>query len=205
MKSTRPLVILAVLISALTAVGLWVAVPLVKGLIFEYGVKDDRAQVAWRTVTPEFGDANGCARCHATQHDALHTAMHTTIGCQSCHGALNEHEIDPSVGVITPSSAVCVRCHTQAQGQPEWLHTVVLKKHYTDACLACHNPHTSTANHPPVVSHKIIDIPTCITCHGPDKFRHQSIRHPDVTGSTDDTCLECHAVGSGPGMEDTNG
>lgn len=183
---------------------LWVGTPVVGALIHDYGVRDNRAEVAWRTVNPEFGDASRCSRCHASTSEVLHMNKHSRIGCQSCHGALAQHEANPAIGVITPNSAVCIRCHTSSEGQPDYLKTVVLEDHYTDTCIACHNPHSSIAQNPPVVSHKVKGIPACITCHGPNKFKERTMRHPDVTGLDDESCLACHLKGSGPGMEDTS-
>lgn len=198
------LLLLLPLVALTTAAAGWVAVPVVSGLIHTYGVRDVRAEVAWRTVTPEFGDTTRCAKCHGAASDLLHTKQHATVGCQSCHGALNEHEDNPEFGVVTPSSTVCLTCHLDAVGQPEHLATIKLEDHYVTTCLACHNPHSAIAKNPPIVSHKIIDIPTCVTCHGPGQFRQPSMRHPSVTDTTDEECLACHVKGSGPGMKETS-
>lgn len=196
---------LFILGSLLTAALIWVIVPVAQGVIHNFGVRDNRAEVAWKSIVPEFGNARGCARCHATEADRLHSAKHENIGCQSCHGALADHEQSPSIGVKTPSSAVCLKCHTKVQAQPDVLHTIVASEHYVATCLACHDPHTTSAKRPPVVSHTLQGIPACITCHGPSAFKARTIRHPDVTGQSDKSCLECHEAGSGPGMEPTNG
>lgn len=206
MRPTRGrLVTLFLLIGLLTAAVLWVAVPIARAVIHDYGVRDNRAEVAWKSIVPEFGDARGCARCHDTEHTRLISNQHQKIGCQSCHGALAEHEAKPQVGVVTPSSAVCLKCHIKVQGQPDALHAIVTSKHYIATCLACHDPHTTVAKHPPVVSHPTKGIPACITCHGPGQFRQPSMRHPDVSRQTDASCLQCHKAGSGPGQEATNG
>lgn len=196
---------LFVLGSLVTAAVIWVGVPLAQGVIHNFGVRDNRAEVAWKSIVPEFGDARGCARCHSTEGDRLHSAQHANIGCQSCHGALAEHEEHPTIGVKTPPSSVCTKCHIKVDAQPDALHAVVLSEHYVATCLACHDPHTSQAKRPPVIGHPTKGIPTCITCHGPASFKARTIRHPDVTGEADSRCLECHKAGSGPGMEPTNG
>jgi hypothetical protein len=205
-RPRNPRAIALFILGALTtAAVIWVGVPVAQGVIHNFGVRDNRAEIAWRSIVPEFGNAKGCARCHSTEADRLHSAKHDNIGCQSCHGALAEHETHPSVGVVTPSSAVCLKCHIKVQAQPSELHTIVPAKHYIATCLACHDPHTTAAKHPPVVSHPLKNLPACITCHGPSSFRARTIRHPDVTRQSDASCLECHKAGSGPGMEATNG
>jgi hypothetical protein len=204
-RRNRRVTALFILASLTTAAVIWVAIPIAQGVIRDFGIRDNRAEVAWRSIVPEFGDAKGCARCHGTEADRLHSAKHDGIGCQSCHGALAEHEQHPNVGVRTPSSVVCLKCHTRVEAQPITLHTILPAKHYIATCLACHDPHTSVAKHPPIVSHPLKDLPACVTCHGPGTFRHQSFRHPDVSGQSDASCLQCHQAGSGPGMEVTNG
>jgi hypothetical protein len=188
-----------------TAAIIWVGVPIAQGVIHNFGVRDNRAEVAWRSVTPEFGNALGCARCHDTEANRLHSLQHDGIGCQSCHGALAEHEADPAIGVTTPSSAVCLKCHTKVDAQPTFLHAIVPADHYIATCLACHDPHTTEAKRPPVVSHPLKNLPACITCHGPGQFKARTFRHPDVTRQSDASCMQCHKAGSGPGMEATNG
>ena len=199
------IIALFILASLTTAAFIWVAVPVARGVIHDFGVRDNRAEVAWRSVVPEFGDARGCARCHTAERDRLHSAQHDGIGCQSCHGALAAHEEHPNIGVRTPTSGVCLTCHFEVEAQPITLRTIIPAKHYISTCLACHDPHTSVAKRPPVVSHPLTDLPACITCHGPGTFRQRSIRHPDVTKQADESCLQCHKAGSGPGMEATNG
>lgn len=197
--------VLVVLGALTTAAVLWVVVPVAQGVMHDFGIRDNRAEIAWRTIVPQFGNARGCAKCHETEALRLHSAEHTGIGCQSCHGALADHETHPDVGVVTPSSAVCLKCHVAVSAQPAALHTIVPARHYIATCLACHDPHRSSAKHPPVVSHPLKGLPACITCHGPQAFKSRSVRHPDVTRQSDASCLQCHKPGSGPGMEATNG
>ena len=176
-----------------------------KAVITSFSVKADRAEVAWRSVVPKFGDAKGCSRCHTEEHALLISDEHSNIGCQSCHGSLAEHDANPEIAVDIPNSKVCARCHVKTIGQPSAFHTIIPAKHYVATCLACHNPHSTQAKHPPIVSHPIKNLPKCITCHGPEKFRRPSLRHPDVTAQEDKLCLECHKSGSGPEMGETDG
>lgn len=189
---------------AVVAVMVWAFIPVASGVISAYSFRGDRAQIAWQAIKPMFGDARGCAACHTTERDRLVTARHTGIGCQSCHGAQAIHEQSPLGGTRTPTSSVCLKCHTQVDGQPATFNSIISKDHYFPTCLSCHDPHTGISNPPPVVSHPTDGLPPCITCHGPDAFKQRSVRHP-LTATTDAYCLSCHAAGRGPNQVDVNG
>lgn len=182
---------------AIVAIVVWYAIPVANGVVAAYSFRGDRAQAAWQTIVPVWGDAKKCGACHTIERDRLTTAKHVGIGCQSCHGALAGHENSPAGGTQTPSSAICLTCHTEAQGQPGNFLAITPGEHYVSACLSCHDPHTGISNRPPVVSHTLKGIPACVTCHGPDAFKERQIRHPN-TSSADTYCLSCHLEGRGP-------
>jgi hypothetical protein len=126
------------------------------------------------------------------------SATHAGIGCQSCHGALAEHEEDELGGSVrTPGDEVCLRCHTTVTGQPTPFRAIAPDDHYLGQCLACHDPHTGISEPPPIVMHPLAGLPSCMTCHGPDGFMARLARHPEVT-EDDKTCMLCHAEGRGP-------
>lgn len=187
---------------AVIALIVWVAIPVASGVVRMYSFRGDRAQAAWQQIVPSWGDAKLCGTCHTTEHARLLTASHQNIGCQSCHGALADHEKDPAGGTKTPTDAVCLKCHTKVDGQPSYFNAVVAKDHYVSTCLACHDPHTTKANRPPVVIHPLTNLPPCVTCHGPDKFKERDVRHPS-TASNDAYCLSCHLEGRGPSEDAT--
>lgn len=199
MSSQRPArrAIWLTLSAAVVAIVVWYAIPVASGVVATYSFRGDRAQAAWQTIVPVWGDAHNCGTCHQTERDRLTTAKHAGIGCQSCHGAQADHEKSPQGGTQTPTSAICLTCHTDAQGQPATFLAITPKDHYVASCLSCHDPHTGISNRPPVVSHTLKGIPACVTCHGPDSFKAQSIRHPS-TSTADTYCLSCHAEGRGP-------
>lgn len=185
--------------AATVALLLWVGAGAAGAAFREYGFHPETGERAWRALEPRFGDARECASCHAPEEAKLVSATHAGIGCQSCHGALAEHELDEAGGAVaTPDDAVCLRCHTAVMAQPAAFRAIVPSDHYLGQCLACHDPHTGISNPPPVVSHPLERLPVCMTCHGPDGFMARLERHPEVNES-DATCLLCHAPGRGPG------
>ena len=196
-------ILLAVVGTGVIAAAVWAALPRASDIVSAFSFKADRAQFAWRSIDPTFGNAKNCGKCHDTELTRLTSAKHGNIGCQSCHGGQAEHEYSPEGGTRTPDDSICLTCHITSQGQPDSFLTIVPKDHYTSSCLACHDPHTGISNRPPVVSHKTTGLPACVTCHGPDGFKQQSIRHPD-TSSTDKFCLSCHLPGRGPEVEVEN-
>lgn len=162
----------------------------------------------WARKDLEFTSSSICGTCHDVEQARLTSATHAKIGCQSCHGALNEHAeagdkaASEQVAVRVPTNTVCVRCHYAADGRPAGLREIIPANHYINECLQCHDPHTGIANRPPVVSHPLDNLPACLTCHGPEGFKTRNIRHPEDNGD-DKQCLLCHAAGRGPNEDDT--
>lgn len=167
----------------------------------EYGFHPGGDARTWAAHPLRYAESADCSRCHVRESSALWSRRHRDIGCQSCHGALADHDVASkpdrtTIEVAVPTSAVCVRCHTTAEGRPASLPQITLTKHYTADCLGCHNPHSGVSNKPPVVSHPLEQLPPCITCHGPDGFRARTARHP-TEPTADAICLSCHALGRG--------
>jgi hypothetical protein len=199
---------LSTFVAVAVAVLLWAGAGVAGAVFREYGFNPETGERAWRALDPRFGDARTCGTCHEPQQAKLVSASHEGIGCQSCHGALAEHEAlaagdeIPDGGTIadtvrTPNEAICLTCHTTVNGQPASFRSVVVANHYMDECLSCHDPHTGISQPPPVVLHPLERLPTCVTCHGPDGFMARLDRHPETT-EDDQTCLLCHAIGRGP-------
>jgi hypothetical protein len=169
----------------------------------DFALHRDSNAKQWAALDMSFADSSVCIKCHLTEASRLASHTHADIGCQSCHGALLSHAeagdnaSKTDVLIKTPTDEVCVRCHAAAEGRPAAFKTIVPADHYVGQCLQCHDPHTDFANHPPVVSHPLDNIPTCLTCHGPDGFKARNERHPAGL-LTDQECLKCHEAGRGP-------
>jgi hypothetical protein len=171
----------------------------------DFALHRDSNAMQWAALDMTFADSSACIKCHLPESSRLASHSHADIGCQSCHGALLAHvEAGDSasksdVQIKVPTDEVCVRCHAAADGRPADFKTIVPADHYVGQCLQCHDPHTAWADHPPVVSHPLDNLPPCLTCHGPDGFKARNQRHPDGL-LTDQECLLCHALGRGPEM-----
>ena len=169
----------------------------------DFALHRDSNAKQWAALTMSFADSSVCAKCHTTESGRLASNPHSSIGCQSCHGALLAHVAagegasKSDVMIKVPTDEVCVRCHAAADGRPATFKTIVPANHYVAQCLQCHDPHTARAERPPVVSHPLQNLPTCLTCHGPDGFKARNLRHPSGL-LTDQECLKCHAAGRGP-------
>ena len=169
----------------------------------DFALHRDSNAKQWATLDMSFADSAACIRCHITEASRLASNAHTDIGCQSCHGALlahveaGENASKADVMIKVPTDEVCIRCHAAAEGRPADFKTIVPANHYVGQCLQCHDPHTTLAQHPPVVSHPLANLPPCLTCHGPDGFKARNERHPSGL-LTDQECLQCHAAGRGP-------
>jgi hypothetical protein len=169
----------------------------------DFALHRDSNAKQWATLPMSFADSAVCIRCHITEASRLASNAHADIGCQSCHGALlahvdaGENASKADVMIKVPTDEVCIRCHAAAVGRPADFQTIVPANHYVGQCLQCHDPHTTLAQHPPVVSHPLANLPPCLTCHGPDGFKARNERHPSGL-LTDQECLQCHVAGRGP-------
>ena len=165
-------------------------------------VHPDANARTWAALDPTYTDQNACTECHRPEAARAASAGHAEIGCESCHGALREHALakpgtpEASIGLATPTDELCVRCHASAAGRPASIRQIAPSDHYVAVCLQCHDPHTAISRRPPVVEHTLVNLPPCVTCHGPDGFKARNQRHPTVEG--DASCLDCHAAGRGP-------
>jgi len=187
------------------SVSLWVAAVAFAAFSTEYGFHPATDAGTWRQLKPAYSDVARCVSCHEPEYKKLTSASHGAIGCESCHGPLAAHVADAPVAgeegnafkVTKPTDEVCTRCHVAAIGRPATFRQIVPAQHYLNVCLQCHDPHTGISRRPPVVGHTLQNLPTCITCHGPEGFKKRDLWHPVVTDE-DKTCLLCHLPGRGP-------
>jgi hypothetical protein len=188
--------------SAVLAVVFLVAATVLWSPYVESVVEPEADARAWAALEPTYAGSATCARCHPTEAARAQTAGHAAIGCESCHGPMDDHaRSEPGFAVAVtldlPTDALCATCHAATIGRPTSIRQIVPADHYVAACLECHDPHTAISRRPPVVVHPLDHLPACITCHGPDGFKARNQRHPVVSG--DEPCLACHAPGRGPG------
>jgi Cytochrome c554 and c-prime len=189
--------------AAVLSVVLFAAAAMAWNPYLDFALHRDSNAKQWAALDMVFADSSVCAKCHLPEASRLASHSHAGIGCQSCHGALLAHvaagqnATKSDVRIKVPTDEVCVRCHAAADGRPASFKTIVPANHYVAQCLQCHDPHTALAQHPPVVSHPLENLPPCLTCHGPDGFKARNERHPAGL-LTDQECLQCHAAGRGP-------
>lgn len=143
----------------------------------------------------EFGAA--CVSCHEKPVATFKASFHAKIwqgknDCQSCHGATDKHENDPSKQTIISFSKgggrtaeelskQCLNCHKKSEHLANWDMGAHKKNDVT--CVACHTIHTPrfTVNQPEV----------CFNCHKDvrsdvNKMSH----HPIIEGKV--MCSDCH-------------
>ncbi len=189
--------------AAVLAVAIFAGAAMAWSPYLDFALHRDSNAMQWATLPMSFADSSTCIRCHITEASRLASNAHAGIGCQSCHGALLAHveagdnASKATVEIQVPTDEVCIRCHAAAEGRPDGFATIVPADHYVAQCLQCHDPHTTLAQHPPVVTHPLANLPPCLTCHGPDGFKARNERHPSGM-LTDQECLQCHEAGRGP-------
>jgi hypothetical protein len=85
-----------------------------------------------------------CASCHWPVFEARTQARHATIPCESCHGPLAGHAVDPSVKPATlDPRPLCLNCHTKMEGKWPGFPQVDPAEHNDGIpCSVCHQPHS---------------------------------------------------------------
>jgi hypothetical protein len=184
---------------ATIAIGGVTAMAVLGSVTGEYGYRPNADAATWALRPAAFAPRIDCARCHSDIRAIATTGRHVDLSCQGCHGPGLAHDTaarPATVRLAIPESDRCALCHVATAGRPAFVPLIVPARHFTTACLDCHDPHSGIALRPPVVPHPLTNLPPCITCHGPDGFRARSPRHP--TERTEDAvCLACHDLGRG--------
>ena len=164
----------------------------------QFGYHPARNAASWAALTPDYADTSLCAKCHADQYARWQQSKHADVACESCHGALGAHAADPTAAKAGPDPTAddCLPCHQAATGRPSTFPQVVVATHYSGAiCTQCHNPHTTIAESPAVITHTLANLPDCVTCHGPNALKPFPAGHQVVP---DATCLSCHKPAANP-------
>jgi hypothetical protein len=155
------------------------------------GRAQDNAR-SW-AIRPVIYSRSDCRACHEDQNASAAGGPHVSLICEACHVPSPDHP-GPVTGTVvamdTPSSDLCVTCHAKVPGRPALFPQVDMDQHFLGAdCLRCHDPHTTTAVSPPVVTHPLANLPECITCHAPGRLKRFPEGHQPAP---DRVCLTCH-------------
>lgn len=160
----------------------------------DYGAGQDRLDaVSWADRAAGYAGAT-CLACHPGELQEQ-SAIHPTVSCEGCHGPLVGHPASDGGSdsrLVLPESGPCITCHAAAAGRPAGFPEIDVEEHYPgNACLGCHDPHAVVAAAPPDVTHPLIRLPACTTCHAPDGLKEVPSGHEMVA---DDVCLSCHGA-----------
>jgi hypothetical protein len=84
-----------------------------------------------------------CVECHLDVDEIRKPNAHARISCESCHGPLATHAVDPSVAAVRPDSReTCAVCHLPNAGKPRQFKTVTFADHADPGpCTTCHPAH----------------------------------------------------------------
>jgi DmsE family decaheme c-type cytochrome len=151
-----------------------------------------------------------CTRCHDESDNKPILSMYQTKhgvkadartpGCQSCHGASDDHVKNPGGGKQRPrpdrvfgargasppdvQNEACMSCH-QSGNRTHWSGSQ--HENRDVACSNCHSVHV--ANDP--VLNKITQSAVCFACHKTQQAQiHRFSTHPILVGKT--ACSDCH-------------
>jgi len=160
----------------------------------EYGAGSEQENaVSWGGQRVSYAGAT-CQECHSAQL-AAQALIHASVSCEGCHGPLVGHPASnggSSSRLVLPNSEPCITCHATAAGRPPGFPEIAPANHYPgNECLGCHDAHHLLAGAPPDVTHPLIRLPACTTCHAPDGLKEVPSGHEMVD---DEACLSCHGV-----------
>jgi cytochrome c554/c'-like protein len=134
-------------LAALFAVGValflvlrWVLVPSDYGRLGPYRAGALAANQARPIV---YAGQAACVDCHSDVADIRKSNAHARISCESCHGPLAGHAMDPAVAAVRPDPrAVCAVCHLPSASKPPGFKTVNFADHAgAEVCTTCHPAH----------------------------------------------------------------
>jgi len=192
----RPALVVAgvVVLATILGVGAFAA----SGFYGQYGAPRTPVSVRSWQLRPASYLASDCRGCHADAAAATVGQPHSRLLCETCHVPTVAHP-GPVTGVVqmlpAADHADCVACHAALPGRPADFAQVAVDDHYAGAeCMACHEPHTSTAVKPREVVHPLANLPPCATCHAPLGLKAYPANHEPAA---DEVCLACHRVGAG--------
>lgn len=85
-----------------------------------------------------------CSACHGQIARQKAVSHHAALPCTTCHGAPNQHKIDPRA--VTPTKptdrSFCGTCHAEDAPTPERIPRINLRTHGEGyLCWQCHYPH----------------------------------------------------------------
>ncbi|MCS7118875.1 MAG: hypothetical protein RMH75_02400 [Archaeoglobaceae archaeon] len=84
-----------------------------------------------------------CKHCHLNVFKNLSSGNHSTVECESCHGAGNNHvklRTKDSI-IVEDTRSACMVCHKKIEGRNI---AVVGEDHGSGVrCSYCHDPHTA--------------------------------------------------------------
>lgn len=86
-----------------------------------------------------------CVACHAERAQELGGGTHKDVGCESCHGALGAHALQPAQAKATrpDGRALCQRCHAKNVTRPAAFPQVDPAEHAPEgSCTDCHAAHS---------------------------------------------------------------
>jgi len=101
--------------------------------------------------------------------------------CDGCHDAFSGRLVKPV------DRGLCALCHADPPGKRMFLHGPVA----VDACLTCHEPHSSVELH-------LLKLPepgVCLQCHSRDDMT-AGLHHQELS---EDACTVCHDPHGGDG------
>lgn len=144
-KDAAHLIRPAIVFLALSVVFLLVRRAVVPASFGQYGHYRGSVLEELRKTPIRFAGQQACSDCHAEVVQARSKGRHQGVACETCHGPLNKHAMDPEA--LKPGkpvvTALCSSCHERDAAKPAFLKQVDTAEHAGGtSCQSCHNAHT---------------------------------------------------------------
>lgn len=138
------------------------------------------------SAPPVVADEPDCAACHEQQTSgkAVHPAV--SMGCQSCHSAVDAAEVPHAFtnrnpkGLSARIKDLCFTCHDRKLFTGATVHGALML-----GCTSCHDPHVS--DHAHVLKQEIPRL--CLNCHE-ERLTAKDGRTHILSGN--EACTACH-------------
>lgn len=138
------------------------------------------------SVPPVSADAPDCAACHEQQTSGKTVHPAVSMGCQSCHSAVDAAEVPHAFtnrnpkGLAARIKDICFTCHDRKLFTGTTVHAALML-----GCTSCHDPHVS--DHAHVLKEEIPGL--CLNCHE-ERLTAPDGRTHVLAGN--EACTSCH-------------
>ncbi len=168
----------------------------------QYGFYRGENVAEWADWPMQYAPLTTCSTCHQQRYDTWANSKHSSVSCENCHGAAQNHAQTGAELVSDVAREICGVCHAQILARRSDFPQVDIEEHGAQAlCITCHDPHNPqvpTGAMPPIITHSLEGRADCLLCHqvgGAGVGESGGMGMPaDHEGRASESCLGCHEL-----------